>query len=133
MTITAVPKPTFSVANHVGHALGILLSLSNVLLGISPEAREGDGYQGNAWVAFVVFGAIGVVALLVSWITRAPAARRIGAAALILVAVASLGFLFVPEVGTPGRVFNSIGALVQIGVAALVLRPSRKAAPAERV
>lgn len=116
----------FSVANHVGHGLGVLISAGNVLVGVSPEAREGDGYAGNIWVAFVVFSAIAVVALLASWITKASAARRIGGVALVLVGVASLGVLFVPDIGTAGRVANSLGALLQFGAAALVLLPSRK-------
>jgi hypothetical protein len=119
-------KPRFSVANHVGHGLGVLISAGNVLVGMSPGAREGDGYEGNIWIAFVVFGAIGLVALLASWITRASAARRIGGVALVLVGVASLGILFVPDVGIPGRIGNSVGALVQFGAAALVLLPSRR-------
>ena len=119
-------KPRFSIANHVGHALGVLICAGNVLLGMSPGAREGDGYEGNIWIAFVVFGTIGFVALLASWITRASAARRIGGVALVLVGVASLGILFVPDIGTPGRIGNSVGALVQFGAAALVLLPSRR-------
>lgn len=129
MSITAQSTPAvrFSIANHLGHGLGLLLSVGNVLIGISPEAREGDGYAGNAWVAFVVFGAIAAVALLASWIAKAGAARRIGAVALVLVAVASLGFLFVPDIGIAGRLANSVGALLQIGAAVLILLPGRKA------
>ena len=119
-------KAKFSIANHIGHALGVLISVGNVLVGISPEAREGDGYVGNVWIAMVAFGAIGVVALLASWITKASAPRRIGGVALVLVGVASLGVLFVPDIGTPGRIANSVGALLQFGAAALVLLPSRK-------
>jgi hypothetical protein len=119
-------KARFSIANHIGHGLGVLLSAGNVFVGISPEAREGDGYSGNIWIAFVVFGAIGAVALLASWITRANATRRIGGVALVLVGVASLGILFVPDIGTAGRIANSVGALLQFGAAALVLLPSRK-------
>lgn len=127
MTTTTHPVPTarFSVANHAGHALGLLLSVGNVLLGLTPGAREGDGYAGNVWVAFVTLGAVGAIALLTSWITRAGAPRRIGAVALVLVAVASLGFLFVPDIGAPGRIANSVGALLQLGAAALVLWPGR--------
>ena len=35
MSVTTQPhvKPRFSVANHVGHALGVLLSVGNVLVG----------------------------------------------------------------------------------------------------
>ena len=127
MSITTQSSSTtarFSIANHVGHGLGVLLSTGNVLLGLSPDAREGDGYSGNIWIAFVVCGAIGVVALLASWVTRASAARRIGGVALVLVGVASLGILFVPEIGTAGRIANSVGALMQFGAAALVLLPS---------
>jgi hypothetical protein len=119
-------KARFSVANHIGHGLGVLICAGNVLVGISPEAREGDGYNGNIWIAFVVLGTIGVVALLASWITRAGAPRRIGGIALVLVGVASLGVLFVPDIGTEGRIANSVGALLQFGAAALVLLPSRK-------
>lgn len=128
MSVTTQSTSTvrFSVANHVGHALGVLLSAGNVLVGISPGAREGDGYNGNIWIAFVVFGAIGVVALLASWITKTGAPRRIGGVALVLVGIASLGILFVPDIGTPGRIANSVGALLQFGAAALVLLPSRK-------
>ena len=126
MSVITTTKTRFSVATHLGHGLGILLSAGNVLVGISPGAREGDGYSGNIWIAFVVFGAIGVVALLASWITRASAPRRIGGVALVLVGVASLGILFVPEIGTPGRIANSVGALLQFGAAALVLLPSRR-------
>jgi hypothetical protein len=78
-------KPRFSIANHLGHGLGVLISAGNVLVGLSPGAREGDGYSGNVWIAMVVFGAIGLVALLASWITRASAPRRIGGVALVLV------------------------------------------------
>jgi hypothetical protein len=126
MSIAAqsVPRTRYSVANHIGHGLGLLLSAANVLVGSSPGAREGDGYNGNVWVAFVVFGAIGVVAILASWITRASGPRRVGAVALVLVGVASLGILFVPDIGIPGRVANSVGALVQFGAAALILLPS---------
>ncbi len=129
MSVIARSSPTagFSIANHIGHGLGVLLSAGNVLVGISPGAREGNGYNGNIWIAFVVFGAIGVVALLASWITKASAPRRIGGVALVLVGVASLGVLFVPDIGTAGRVANSVGALLQFGAAALVLLPSRKA------
>jgi hypothetical protein len=119
-------RTRFSIANHLGHAFGLLLSVSNVLLGISPKAREGDGYSGNVWIAFVTFGAIGAAALLASWVTKASAPRRIGGVALVLVGVASLAILFVPDIGTPGRIANSVGALVQFGAAALVLLPSRK-------
>ena len=128
MSVTTQSSATgrFSLANHIGHGLGVLLSAGNVLVGISPEAREGDGYNGNIWIAFVVFGAIGVVALLASWITKASAPRRIGGVALVLVGVASLGVLFVPDIGTAGRIANSVGALLQFGAAALVLLPSRK-------
>jgi hypothetical protein len=119
-------KARFSIANHIGHGLGVLLSAGNVYVGVSPEAREGDGYSGNIWIAFVLFGAIAVVALLASWITKASAARRIGGVALVLVGVASLGVLFVPDIGTAGRIANSVGALLQFGAAALVLLPSRK-------
>jgi hypothetical protein len=49
----------FSIANHIGHGLGVLISAGNVLVGISPEAREGDGYNGNTWIDFVGFGTIG--------------------------------------------------------------------------
>jgi hypothetical protein len=119
-------KVRFSVANHLGHGLGVLICVGNLLVGISPEAREGDGYNGNVWIAFVVFSAIGVVALLASWITKASAPRRIGGVALVLVGVASLGVLFVPDIGTAGRIANSVGALLQLGAAALVLLPSRK-------
>jgi hypothetical protein len=121
-------RAKFSVANHIGHGLGLLISASNVFVGISPEAREGDGYNGNIWIAFVVFSAIAVVALLASWMTGASAARRIGGVALVLVGVASLGVLFVPDIGTEGRIANAVGALVQFGAAALVLLPSRKSA-----
>ena len=120
-------KLRFSVANHIGHGLGVLISAGNVLVGVSPGAREGDGYSGNAWIALVVFGAISLVALLASWITKASAPRRIGGVALVLVGVACLGFLFVPEIGTAGRIANSVGALLQFGAAALILLPSRKA------
>jgi hypothetical protein len=126
VTTQSSAKAKFSIANHVGHGLGVLISAGNVLVGISPEAREGDGYSGNIWIAFVVFGAIGVVALLASWITKASAPRRIGGVALVLVGVASLGILFVPDIGTAGRIANSVGALLQFGAAALVLLPSRK-------
>jgi len=126
VTTQSSAKARFSIANHIGHGLGVLISAGNVLVGISPEAREGDGYGGNIWIAFVVFGAIGVVALLASWITKASAPRRIGGVALVLVGVASLGVLFVPDIGTAGRIANSVGALLQFGAAALVLLPSRK-------
>jgi hypothetical protein len=128
MSVTTQSKanPTFSIANHIGHALGVFICAGNVFVGISPGAREGGGYNGNVWIAFVVFGAIGLVALLASWITKASAPRRIGGVALVLVGVASLGILFVPDIGTPGRIANSVGALVQFGAAALVLLPSRK-------
>lgn len=117
---------SFSLANHIGHGLGVLISAGNVLVGISPGAREGDGYLGNIWIAFVVFGAIGVVALLASWVTKASTPRRIGGVCLVAVGVASLGVLFVPDIGTAGRVGNSIGALLQFGTAALILLPARK-------
>jgi hypothetical protein len=119
-------KPRFSIANHIGHGLGMLISAGNVLVGFSPEAREGDGYAGNVWIAMVVFGAIGAVALLASWVTKASAPRRIGGVALVLVGVASLGVLFIPGMETAGRIANSVGALLQFGAAALVLLPSRK-------
>ncbi|MFN7151932.1 MAG: hypothetical protein ACK4V6_20940 [Microthrixaceae bacterium] len=119
-------KARFSIPNHIGHGLGLLLSAGNLLVGMSPEAREGDGYNGNVWIAFVVFSAVAVVALLASWITKASAPRRIGGIALVLVGVASLGVLFVPDIGTAGRIANSVGALLQFGAAALVLLPSRK-------
>jgi hypothetical protein len=126
ITTKSSARTRFSVANHIGHGLGVLISAGNVYVGISPEAREGDGYAGNIWIAFVVFGAIGVVALLASWVTKASAPRRIGGVALVLVGVASLGILFVPEIGTAGRIANSVGALLQFVAAALVLLPSRK-------
>jgi hypothetical protein len=128
MSVTTQSNATarFSIANHIGHGLGVLISAGNVLVGISPEAREGDGYAGNMWIALVVFGAIGVVALLASWITKASAPRRIGGVALVLVGVASLGTLFVPDIGTAGRIANSVAALLHFGAAALVLLPSRK-------
>lgn len=128
MSVTTEPsaKARFSLANHIGHGLGVLLSAANVLVGLSPGAREGDGYNGNVWIAFVVFGVIGVVALLASWFTRAGTPRRIGGVALVLVGVASLGILFVPDIGTAGRIANSVGALVQLGAAALVLLPARR-------
>jgi hypothetical protein len=131
MSITTQPARTakFSIANHLGHGLGLLLCVGNLLVATSPEAREGDGYNGNIWIAFVVFGAIGAIALLASWITKASTARRIGATALALVGVASLGVLFVPDIGTPGRIGNSIGALLQFGAAALILLPPRKSDP----
>ncbi|MCP3424449.1 hypothetical protein [Nocardioides pinisoli] len=118
-------RAKFSTANHVGHALGVLISAGNVLVGSSPGAREGDGYNGNIWIAFVVFGGIGTVSLLASWVTRSSAARRIGGVALVLVGVASLGVLFVPDIGTAGRIANSVGALLQFSAAALVLLPAR--------
>jgi hypothetical protein len=126
VTTQSSTKARFSVANHIGHGLGVLISAGNLLVGISPEAREGDGYAGNIWIAFVVFSAVAVVALLASWITRTSAPRRIGGVALVLVGVASLGVLFVPGIGIAGRVANSLGALLQFGAAALVLLPSRK-------
>jgi hypothetical protein len=43
------------------------------------------------------------------------------------VGLASLGVLFVPDIGTPGRIANSVGALLQFGAAALVLLPARTA------
>jgi hypothetical protein len=125
VTTQSSAKSRFSVANHIGHGLGVLISAGNLFVGMSPEAREGDGYAGNIWIAFVVFSAIGVVALLGSWITKASAPRRIGGVALVLVGVASLGILFVPDIGTAGRIANSVGALLQFGAAALVLHPSR--------
>ena len=127
MSVTAHSsgKARFSIANHIGHGLGLLISAGNVLVGLSPGAREGDGYSGNVWIAFVMFGAIGVVALLASWITKANAARRIGGVALVLVGVASLGILFVPGIGVAGRIANSVGALLQFCAAALVLLPRR--------
>lgn len=126
ITTQSSDKPRFSVANHMGHGLGVLISGANLLVGFSPEAREGDGYAGNVWIPFVVFSSIAVVALLASWITKASAPRRIGGVALVLVGVASLGVLFVPDMGTAGRIANSVGALLQFGAAALVLLPSRK-------
>jgi hypothetical protein len=126
MSTQSSVRARFSVANHIGHGLGVLICVGNLLVGMSPEAREGDGYNGNVWIAFVVFSAIGVVALLASWVTKASAPRRIGGVALVLVGVASLGVLFVPDIGTAGRIANSVGALVQFGAAALVLPPSRK-------
>src|SRR5688572_22433190 len=126
ITTQSSAKAGFSVANHIGHGLGVLLCVGNVLVGISPEAREGDGYSGNIWIAFVVFGAVGVVALLASWVTKSSAARRIGGVALVLVGVASLGILFVPDIGTAGRIANTVGALLQFGAAALILLRSRK-------
>lgn len=126
VTTQSSAKARFSLANHIGHGLGVLISAGNVLVGLSPEAREGDGYNGNIWIAFVIFSAIAVVALLASWITRASAPRRIGGVALVLVGVASLGVLFVPDIGTAGRIANSVGALLQFSAAALVLLPSRK-------
>ena len=126
VTTQSSTKARFSVANHIGHGLGMLISAGNLLVGLSPEAREGDGYNGNVWIAFVVFSVIAVVALLASWITKASAPRRIGGVALVLVGVASLGVLFVPDIGTAGRIANSVGALLQFGAAALVLLPSRK-------
>ena len=120
-------KARFSIANHIGHGLGVHISAGNVFVGLSPGAREGDGYSGNVWIALVVFGAIGLVALLASWITKASAPRRIGGVALVLVGVASLGILFVPDINTVGRIANSVGALLQFGAAALILLPSRKA------
>ena len=125
VTTQSSAKTRFSVANHIGHGLGVLISVGNLLVGISPEAREGDGYNGNVWIVFVVFSSIAVVALAASWVTRAIAPRRIGGVALVLVGVASLGILFVPDIGTVGRVASSVGALVQFGAAALVLLPSR--------
>lgn len=126
ITTPSSTKATFSVGNHIGHGLGVLICVGNLIVGVSPEAREGDGYSGNVWIAFVVFSAIGVVALLASWITKASAPRRIGGVALVLVGVASLGVLFVPDIGTAGRIANSVAALLQFGAAALVLLPSRK-------
>jgi hypothetical protein len=119
-------KARFSVANHIGHGLGVLICVGNLLVVMSPEAREGDGYNGNVWIAGLVFSAIGVVALLASWVTKAGAPRRIGGVALVLMGVASLGVLFVPDIGTAGRIANSVGALVHFGAAALVLLPSRR-------
>lgn len=129
MSVTAQPtsRPRFSLANHLGHAVGLLISTGNVLIGSSPGAREGDGYNGTIWIAFVVLGAVGVVSLLVSWTMRSSTARRIGGVALVLVGLASLGVLFVPDIGTPGRIANSVGALLQFGAAALVLLPARTA------
>ena len=124
-TTQSSSKVRFSIANHIGHGLGVLISTGNVLVGISPGAREGDGYNGTIWIAFVVFGAIGVVALVASWITKASAPRRIGGVALVVLGVASLGVLFVPDIGTAGRIANSVGALLQFGAAALVLLPPR--------
>lgn len=124
-TTQSSSKVRFSIANHIGHGLGVLISTGNVLVGISPGAREGDGYNGTVWIAFVVFGAIGVVALVASWITKASAPRRIGGVALVVLGVASLGVLFVPDIGTAGRIANSVGALLQFGAAALVLLPPR--------
>lgn len=124
-TTQSSSKARFSVANHLGHGLGVLISVGNVLVGMSPGAREGDGYNGTVWIAFVVVGAIGVVALVASWITRASAPRRIGGVALVILGVASLGVLFVPDIGTAGRIANSVGALLQFGAATLVLLPSR--------
>lgn len=128
MSATTHPgsTPALSVANHLGHALGVLISAGNVFVGSSPGAREGDGYIGNIWIVFVVFGGIGAVALLASWVTRSSAARRIGGVALVLVGVASLGVLFVPDIGVAGRVANSVGALLQLGAAVLVLLPARR-------
>jgi hypothetical protein len=125
ITTQSNAKARFSVANHIGHGVGVLISVGNLLVGLSPEAREGDGYAGNIWIAFVVCSAIAVVALLASWITKASAPRRIGGVALVLVGVASLGILFVPDIGTAGRIANSVAALVHFGAAALVLLPSR--------
>ena len=127
VTTQASTKARFSIANHIGHGLGMLISVGNVLVGLSPGAREGDGYSGNMWIAMVVFGAIGAVALLASWITKASAPRRIGGVALVLVGVASLGILFVPDINTAGRIANSVGALLQFSAAALILLPSRRA------
>ncbi|GAA3691775.1 hypothetical protein GCM10022204_03860 [Microlunatus aurantiacus] len=124
-TTQSSSKARFSVANRLGHGLGVLISVGNVLVGMSPGAREGDGYNGTVWIAFVVVGAIGVVALVASWITRASAPRRIGGVALVILGVASLGVLFVPDIGTAGRIANSVGALLQFGAATLVLLPSR--------
>jgi hypothetical protein len=45
---------------------------------------------------------------------------------LVLVGVASLGVLFVPDIGIPGRIANSVGALLQFGAAALILLPTHK-------
>jgi hypothetical protein len=126
VTTQSRTKARFSIANHIGHGLGLLISVGNVLVGVSPGAREGDGFSGNIWIAFVAFGAISVVALLASWITKASAPRRIGGVALVLVGVASLSVLFVPDLPTVGRLANSVGALVQFGAAALILLPSRK-------
>ena len=60
-----------------------------------------------------------------SWTTRSGMARRIGGVALVLVGIASLGILFVPDIGVPGRIANSVGALLQFGAAALILLPAR--------
>ncbi len=125
-TAQSSSKARFSIANHIGHGLGLLLCVFNVLVGLSPEAREGDGYQGNVWIALVVLGAIGAVALLASWITKTSAPRRIGGVALVLVGVANLALLFVPDIDTPGRIASSVSALVQIGAAVLILLPGRK-------
>lgn len=119
-------KARFSIPNHIGHGLGVLISVGNLLVVMDPKAREGDGYNGNVWIAGAVFSAIAVVALLASWITKASAPRRIGGVALVLLGVASLGVLFVPDIGTAGRIANSVGALVHFGAAALVLLPSRR-------
>jgi hypothetical protein len=125
-TTQSSSKARFSIANHLGHGLGVLISAGNVLVGMSPGAREGDGYNGTVWIAFVVVGAIGMVALVASWVTKASAPRRIGGVALVILGVASLGVLFVPDIGTAGRIANSVGALLQFAAATLVLLPSRK-------
>ncbi|MGH3457023.1 hypothetical protein [Aeromicrobium sp.] len=124
--MTASTKPHFSIGNHIGHGLGMLVSAFLLLVGISPEAREGSGYAGNIWIGFVVFGGIALVALLASWITRAGLARRIGGVALILAAVVQLSILFVPDRGVAGLIGNSAGALLCLVPAVLVLRPSGK-------
>jgi drug/metabolite transporter (DMT)-like permease len=128
MSVNTQPsaKARFSVANHIGHGLGLLISAGNLWVVSDPVAREGDGYNGNVWIAGLAFSVIAVVALLASWITKASAPRRIGGIALVLLGVASLGVLFVPDIGTVGRIANSVSALVHFGAAALVLLPSRR-------
>lgn len=116
----------FSIANHIGHGLGLLLCAFNVLAGLSPDGRSGGGYAGNVWIAYVVFGGIGAVALIASWITKASAPRRIGGVSLVVVGVASLGLVFEPDLGAVGLIATAVGALLQFGAAALILLPKRQ-------
>lgn len=122
---TATARAPWSIANRVGLAIGVLYQAVNVLGVLLPTGTPGQpGPPMEILIADTVLSSVGVVLLVLAWITRRRLLARLGVGIAVIVALSAFPAFFVPGIPAPIVVLVSAGTLVALASSILILLPA---------